>query len=46
MNLTIHKIMEGMVRSLISVGLVTVSLTVQPVWAAEESNDEWNFNGA
>ena len=44
MNLTIHKVMEGMVRSLISVGLVTVSLTVQPVWAAEESNDEWNFN--
>jgi hypothetical protein len=38
--------MKGMVRSLISVGLVTVSLTVQPVWAAEESNDEWNFNGA
>ena len=35
-----------MVRFLISVGLVTVSLTVQPVWAAEESNDEWNFNGA
>ena len=35
-----------MVRSLISVGLVTVSLTVQPVWAAEESGDEWDLNGA
>ena len=34
-----------MVRSLISVCLVTVPLTVQPLWAAEESNDEWKFNG-
>jgi hypothetical protein len=44
MNLTTHKVIKGIVRSLISVCLVTV--TVQPLCAAEESNDEWNFNGA
>jgi len=44
MNLTTHKVIKGIVRSLISVCLVTV--TVQPLCAAEESNDEWNFDGA
>lgn len=33
-----------MACSLISVGLVTVLLAVQPAWAAEDSSDEWDFN--
>ena len=44
MNLTTHKVIKGIVRSLISVCLVTV--TAQPLCAAEESNDEWSFDGA
>jgi hypothetical protein len=45
MNLIRPKVMKGIIRSFISIGLVAVSLIVQPVWAAEESNDEWKFNG-
>jgi len=33
-------------RPFIFFGLLAFLLTAQPVWAAEESNDEWKFDGA